>query len=152
MKNAVWGRGIATAVLLLGTAVAANAAAPEGSVRYVSGHQHIIGKSQERFAVRPAGLSPRASAITQRGKPANSWTKLGNLPNAVVHDVTFVSPTEGYAAAELGQIWKTTDGGNHWTELRNVGFPDYYYGIYVSGQTIFATGFDDNSSDGLLSR
>jgi photosystem II stability/assembly factor-like uncharacterized protein len=150
-RSAFWSRQMATAALLLGTTVAAGAAVPQGWVRYVSGHQRIIGKSQEQSAVRPAGLSPRASAMTPAGKPANTWTKLANLPNAVVHDVTFVSPTEGYAAAELGQVWKTTDGGNHWTKILNRGFPDYYYGIYASGQTIMATGFDDNTLDGLLS-
>jgi len=67
-----------------------------------------------------------------------------------VHDVAFVSPTVGYAAAELGQVWETTDGGSSWTEILNRGFPYYYYGIAVDGQKIVASGFDDDNSEAIL--
>lgn len=80
------------------------------------------GPSKDVGAVRPE-VPGIAHALTPVGHPTNTWTKLANLPGATVHDVAFASPTVGYAAAELGQIWKTTDGGNTWTEVLNRGFP-----------------------------
>ncbi|HVV65446.1 MAG TPA: hypothetical protein VHC42_08245 [Rhizomicrobium sp.] len=121
-------------------------------VRHVSGREHIIGPSRELSAMRPAGLAHSASQMTPRGRPANSWTKLANLPGAVVHDVAFVSASVGYAAAELGQVWKTSDGGAHWTEILNRGFPYYYYGAYVTGHTVIVSGFNDTTGEAILSR
>ena len=62
----------------------------------------------------------------------------------------FVSSTVGYAAAELGQVWETTDGGSTWTEILNRGYPYYYYGIAVSGKNVVASGFDDSNSEAIL--
>lgn len=107
------------------------------------------GPSKDVGAVRPE-VPGIAHPLTPVGHPTNTWTKLANLPGATVHDVAFASPTVGYAAAELGQIWKTTDGGNTWTEVLNRGFPYYYYGIAVVGQKVFASGFDDTNSEAIL--
>lgn len=143
---------VVCAALFIGTTGLTSAASNDRApVRYVSGHAHIIGPSKEFSAVRPAGLAPTAAAMTPAGHPANTWTKLATLPGAVVHDVTFVSPMVGYAAAELGQVWATTDGGAHWTKILNRSFPYYYYGIYAAGQTVIASGFDDNTGEGILS-
>jgi len=118
--------------------------------RYVSAHIPINGPSQGVGATRPAGLSPAGNSLTPPGHPTNTWTLLANLPGATVHDMAFVSPTVGYAAAELGQVWETTDGGSSWTEILNRGFPYYYYGIAVDGQKIVASGFDDDNSEAIL--
>ena len=132
--------------------VSAIAGTADGSTQttYVSARVPIVGSSKALSAVRAPGLSPKQ--VTPPGERANTWTKLGGMSGAVVHDVTFVSPTVGYAAAELGQIWQTTDGGNHWTAILNRGFPYYYYGIYVSGEIVIASGFNDQTGEGLLSQ
>lgn len=122
------------------------------SVRHVSGRAHIIGDSAESWAMRPAGLAPSASQMTPKGRPSNSWTKLATLAGAVVHDVAFVSPSVGYAAAELGQVWKTSDGGAHWTAILNRGFPYYYYGVDAAGHTVIVSGFNDSTGEAILSR
>jgi photosystem II stability/assembly factor-like uncharacterized protein len=119
---------------------------------YVSARIPSNRPSREIGAVRPAGLSPRAAEMTPAGRPANTWTKLANLPGATVHDVAFASPTVGYAAAELGQVWETTDGGATWKEILNRGFPYYYYGISVAGQKVVASGFDDSNSEAILTQ
>lgn len=128
--------------------VAVSAPAHRGAVTFVSARKPVIGRSLTLSVIRKAGLTPRAT--TAAGKSVNSWTKLGTMPGAVVHDVTFVSSSTGYAAAELGQVWETTDGGSHWTAILNRGFPYYYYGIYASGQTVIASGFNDQTGEGLL--
>lgn len=144
------GGRIATAALLLGMTVPASATTSEGLVPYVSARIPMNGPSKETGALRPRALSPDRNSLTPAGHPANTWTHLANLPGATVHDVAFVSPTVGYAAAELGQVWETTDGGNTWTEILNRGFPYYYYGIAVSGKKITASGFDDSNSEAIL--
>jgi photosystem II stability/assembly factor-like uncharacterized protein len=128
--------------------VPAGMAHAESTTRFVASRVPITGASAEVAAVR---LSVPAHAIAPPPlRPANSWTKLATLPNATVHDVAFESATVGYAAAELGQVWKTTDGGNGWTEILNRGYPYYYYGIAVSGQMVTASGFDDSNSEAIL--
>jgi photosystem II stability/assembly factor-like uncharacterized protein len=67
-----------------------------------------------------------------------------------VHDVAFESATVGYAAAELGEVWKTKDGGSTWSLILNRGFPYYYYGIAVHGSKVVASGFDDSNSEAIL--
>lgn len=115
---------------------------------YVSARLPIIGHSVEIGAVRPATTASPRLPVPLR--PTNTWTKIATLPNATVHDVAFASATVGYAAAELGQVWKTADGGSTWQLILNRGFPYYYYGIAVSGQKVTASGFDDSNSEAIL--
>ena len=122
----------------------------EAAARYVTARLPIAGAPVEIGAVRPAAAAHRVSPPPLR--PANSWSKLATLPNATVHDVAFASASVGYAAAELGQVWKTTDGGNSWTKILNRGFPYYYYGIAVAGQKVIASGFDDSNSEAILTK
>jgi hypothetical protein len=141
------------AVIVVGAAAGAGAAA----TKYVSGRLPISGPAQmpaarDLAATRPSGLTPSRAAMTSPGHKANTWTKLGGMSGAVVHDIAFVSPSAGYAAAELGQVWATTNGGKTWSLLLDRGFPYYYYGIQVSGQTIVASGFNDSTGQGILTQ
>lgn len=140
--------------ILLGTSTFAGAAAPANTAltNYVSSRMPISRPTSEMSALRPAGLAPTKSAMTPTGRPANTWTKLANLSGAVVHDVAFISPTVGYAAAEEGQVWKTSDGGNTWAEILNRGYPYYYYGVAVTGNKVVVSGFNDSNSNGILTQ
>ncbi|HEX4080931.1 MAG TPA: hypothetical protein VHX61_18870, partial [Rhizomicrobium sp.] len=151
VRSVFSGGHVAAAALLLGMTGPVSAAVPGGSVRHVSARIPMNGPSKEIGATRPAPLSPGRNSLTPPGHPSNTWTLLANLPGSTVHDVAFASPTVGYAAAELGQVWETTDGGTSWTEILNRGFPYYYYGIAVHGQKIVASGFDDDNSEAILS-
>jgi photosystem II stability/assembly factor-like uncharacterized protein len=115
---------------------------------HVSARIPMNGPSKEIAAVRPVGLD--RVELTPKGHPTNTWTTLAKLPGATVHDVAFASASVGYAAAELGQVWQTADGGQTWKEILNRGFPYYYYGIAVDGNKISATGFDDSNSEAIL--
>jgi len=77
----------------------------------------------------PAGAIARPFV---RGSKSD-WTLLATLHGAVIHDISFPSSKVGYAAAELGQVWKTSDGGKTWSEIMNLGFPyEGFGGISVN--------------------
>jgi photosystem II stability/assembly factor-like uncharacterized protein len=139
-------------LLLAGTSMLATPAAAEMTTRYVSARLPVNGPSVEIGAVRPAALAPAGASLTPAGHPANTWTLLATIPGAIVGDMAFVNSSVGYAAAELGQVWETTDGGNSWTEILDRGFPYYYYGIAVDGQKVVASGFNDINSQGFLTQ
>jgi len=78
--------------------------------------------------------------------PSNAWQLLATLPGAIIHDISFPTAKIGYAAAELGLIWKTTDGGSHWTQVLSAGGSYYFYGINaVTTKDVVISGFYDSS-------
>ena len=131
-------------------APATMAQTPAGNVRHISSRVPVIGSSQEMAAVRPANLSsPRRRDVVD--PPANPWQLLATLPGAVVHDISFATPSIGYAAAELGQVWKTTNGGVNWTRIMNLGFPYYWYGVQAAGvNDVVISGFNDSNFEGMI--
>ena len=90
----------------------------------MSGRVPVIGPSRELWGTRPAALVGHP-APARVGPDANPWHLEATIPGAVIHDISFPTVKIGYAAAELGQVWKTTDGGRKWTSVMNVGFPYY---------------------------
>ncbi len=69
----------------------------------------------------------------------------------MIKDISFASPTVGYIAGELGKVWKTTDGGNTWTRIMNLGYPYYWYGVdALSENDVVISGFDNSNWRGLL--
>jgi hypothetical protein len=83
---------------------------------------------------------------------ASPWLLLVTLPGTIIHDLSFPTATVGFAAAELGQVWKTTDGGSTWTEVMNLGFPYYWYGVHaLDANNVIISGFNDqNSTTGVV--
>lgn len=124
-------------------------------VHYVSERVPVRGESIERGAMRPmvpTSSSDAAPARVEATNPvSNSWQLLGSMPGATVKDISFPTPLIGYAAAELGQVWKTTDGGVHWTRIMNLGFPYYWYGVHaLDANTVAITGFNNQTGEGVL--
>ena len=133
--------------VVLGLALSAAAA---DDVRHVSSRVPVLGASREMAAERPANPSSprRRESVTAK---ANPWRLLATLPGAVVHDISFATPQIGYAAAELGQVWKTTNGGANWTQILNLGFPYYFYGVQASGSNdVVISGFNDSNFEGMI--
>jgi hypothetical protein len=120
------------------------------TTRHVSSRVPVLGNSRELVAERPAQLSaPHTEGVV--GPSANAWQLQATIPGAVIHDVSFSSATTGYVAAELGQVWKTTDGGATWTEVLNLGFPYYFYGVQAAGENnVVISGFNDSNFEGLI--
>lgn len=103
----------------------------------------VQGTTTELSAERPyvAPIPQTQSRIHSQG---NTWTLQATIPGAVIHDIAFPSAQVGYAAAELGQVWKTADGGKTWTEVLNLGFPYYFYGVTaLSAKVVVVSGFID---------
>ena len=125
-------------------------AAAQQTARHVAARTPLQGESREMAAQRPLGLKGSPSVLSVSPQ-ANGWRQLATLPGAVIHDISFPTPLVGYAAAELGQVWKTTNGGSNWTEIMNVGFPYYWYGVHaLSANEVVISGFNDSNFEGVL--
>lgn len=120
-------------------------------VRHVSARMPVVGPSRALSALRPSTATPPLGQLTPQGPAKNTWNLMATLPGAVAHDVDFPTPQIGFAAAELGQVWKTKDGGRTWAKVLNRGFPYYYYGVAaLSRQDIVVSGFNNSTSEGII--
>ena len=130
--------------------IAASAQADNPTVRHVAGRIPVQGISREMSADRPLDVRTQPS-IRSVSPKANPWKLQATLPGAVIHDISFPTTLVGYAAAELGQVWKTTDGGSKWTEIMNLGFPYYWYGVKaLSATDVVISGFNDTTEEGII--
>jgi photosystem II stability/assembly factor-like uncharacterized protein len=78
-----------------------------------------------------------------------SW-HLQQTVSRVLKAVSFADPLNGYAAAEMGAVYRTTNGGQSWTTVMNLGFPYYWYGVQAfSAQTALIVGFQNESGAGV---
>ncbi|HEV7490102.1 MAG TPA: hypothetical protein VGO25_04810, partial [Rhodanobacteraceae bacterium] len=137
------------AALLVAAVSSAISAAPVAMVRHVAAWIPVQGGTRALEAVRP--FSPAVIRSTSGRGSVNAWQFQQTLPGAVIHDIAFPSESVGYAAAELGQVWKTIDGGDHWTRIMNLGFPYYWYGVAaLDVDNLVISGFDDQNSLGIL--
>jgi photosystem II stability/assembly factor-like uncharacterized protein len=145
-------------VFLLSACAATSATAQDSAiiVPHVSQTVPVSTGARALSAERPiTAPDPQAQPRSDSSVlPANSWQLLATLPGAIIHDLVFVSAKVGYAAAEGGQVWKTTDGGKTWHMVLNLGYPYYFYGVAASGKVIAVTGFIDSATDqsGVLRR
>ena len=115
------------------------------STQHLAARIPLQGNSRDIGADRTAP-APSASAKAKVSPAANPWKLQATLSGAVIHDISFPTPKIGYAAAELGQVWKTTNGGSHWTEILNLGFPYYWYGVTaLSANEVVISGFNDSN-------
>ena len=136
---------IATVACL--TPIAISAQADDTTVRHVAGRIPVQGVGREMSADRPTNTNsqPRISRVSPK---ANPWKLEATLPGAVIHDISFLNAKVGYAAAEAGQVWKTTDGGAHWKEILNLSFPWYWYGVHAfNAKDVVISGIYDSSTN-----
>ena len=126
-----------------------------GTVHYIYGRVPMQGGTSTHIlaADRPAVASAPtlAGRRDESARPqTNSWRLQATL-SGVVTDLSFPSTTVGYAAAELGRVWKTTDGGETWNSIMDLGFPYYWYGVdALSEDEVVVSGFDNSNFRGLL--
>src|SRR5438094_7364899 len=124
--------------------------AQPGTTRYVSEIRPVQGPSRVLAAQRSSAVIglPRRAALAPDAHP---WRLQDSLPGVVIKDLSFASPSVGYLAAELGQVWKTSDGGQTWTRVMNLGFPYYWYGVDALTETdVVVSGFNNSNFQGIL--
>ena len=146
------GLGVAGLALALMSAGALPAGASDGVdapaddlVEVVSARYPAMDPTRDQSALRPADVvaAARSAAPALVEAAAHPWEEVTSL-SGVVTDVDFVNKRVGYAAAELGVVWKTVDGGDTWAQVVNVGFPIYFYGVEaLSPQEVVVSGFDN---------
>jgi len=79
-----------------------------------------------------------------------TWNLQATLPSTVLIDLSFADDSVGYACAELGIVYKTTNSGATWSRIMNLGFPYYWYGVSaVSRQRAIVTGFNNTAGTGI---
>lgn len=79
------------------------------------------------------------------------WEQMSCPPGVYVKAISMASPQVGFAAAELGIVLRSTDGGSTWQTILNEGFPLYYYGVQAfSESTVMLTGFNNQTGEGVV--
>lgn len=139
--------GVVTAFVILGAMAASPAMAQS---------QPDLGKGSH-IAYAPAGDSSlRQAGSTQpsgniRLSPGFSWQESFSGPAWVFEDIAFADSQTGFAAAELGKVLKTDDGGATWSTVMNLGFPYYWYGVQaLDAQRAVISGVNNQTGDGVL--
>ena len=133
------------AITVLIPGIIGGVAPAQKSVRQVTALQPVNGNGRLLSADRP--LIAPVQSVKPVAAPAVNWQLLATLPGAVIHDLYFVSPTTGFAAAEGGQVWRTTNSGKSWTEVLNLGYPYYFYGVdALDADNIVVSGFYDSTT------
>jgi photosystem II stability/assembly factor-like uncharacterized protein len=99
------------------------------------------------------GVSAASAGSDRPGLDADSgftWNLQATLPSTVLIDLSFADDSVGYACAELGIVYKTTNLGATWSRIMNLGFPYYWYGVSaVSRQRAIVTGFNNTAGTGI---
>ncbi len=119
----------------------------ENTVPQVYGVSPVQGYGRVMSANRPASQTTGSHAIDAVSQKANPWKLQATLSGAVIHDISFATAKIGFAAAEAGQVWKTTDGGAHWALALNLSYPYYFYGVHAfNAKDVVISGFYDSST------
>lgn len=76
-----------------------------------------------------------------------NWVLKFTAPGKVFKDISFATPQVGYIVTELGGVYKTTNGGDNWTSVMNLGFPYYWYGVHaLTADTVVIAGFNNQGN------
>ncbi len=128
---------------LIGAAAVARAASEPIRLDIRAGDR-LVRRIPETMTSASASLPAAPQNVEQGG-----WQLQATVSN-VLHGVSFADPLNGFAAAELGAVYRTTNGGKTWTTVMNVGFPYYWYGVQAfSANTAMVVGFQDQSGAGI---
>ena len=121
--------------------------------------QLSVDRAASRAVVEVVPVTADASLQTQRNGPGAdtdagfTWNLQATFPNVVFIDLSFADDSVGYACAELGIVYKTTNSGATWTRIMDLGFPYYWYGVSaLSRERAIVSGFDNTAGTGIYRR
>jgi photosystem II stability/assembly factor-like uncharacterized protein len=142
------------ALILAALPVPAPSAAPAAAVQRLvaadgSTIVDVIPKSGPGLdASSETGGAARAPAPAGAAMTGFSWV-LQAQNDGVFTDLSMADATHGFAAAELGRVYRTTDGAT-WQLVMNIGFPRYWYGVHAfTPDSVFITGFQNQTGEGI---
>ncbi|MEI7980008.1 MAG: T9SS type A sorting domain-containing protein [Bacteroidota bacterium] len=96
---------------------------------------------------QPAVGEPIAVNPQEKIAPGANWVMKFSATGKVFKDVSFADAQAGYIVTELGAVFKSTDGGDNWISVMDLGFPYYWYGVHaLSPDTVVISGFNNQSS------
>ena len=79
--------------------------------------------------------------------PNANWALKFSATGKVFKDISFADGQTGYIVTELGSVYKSTNGGDNWSSVLNLGFPYYWYGVdALSPDTVVISGFNNQAS------
>ena len=108
---------------------------PSGQVIPASSPENIL-----------SGENTSASSPTSNIRDLNWILKL-SVPGKVFKDVSFANLAVGYIVTELGAVYKSTDGGDTWNSVLDLGFPYYWYGVHaLTPDTVVISGFNNQAA------
>jgi photosystem II stability/assembly factor-like uncharacterized protein len=109
----------------------------------------VVPKSGPEIAgAIPPPPGPSNRLIEPAAHQAFTWV-LQAQNSGVYTDLSMADATHGFASAELGQVYRTTDG-HTWQLILNLGFPHYWYGVHAfTPDSVFVTGFQNQTGDGI---
>lgn len=139
-------------LLLLAALFIAPASAQQAVLKQENGRNqiNIISgiNNEETYAIIPASTPEN---IPGNGLPVTAgdvrdlnWVLKFSAPGKVFKDVSFADENTGYIVTELGSVYKSTDGGDNWSSVLNLGFPYYWYGVHArTPDTVIISGFNN---------
>jgi photosystem II stability/assembly factor-like uncharacterized protein len=82
----------------------------------VSGTQNLF--YDVFFTTQGVGFASGSNILLKSTDRGSSWTKVSGFPFEApadwIRSIQMVNESIGYACADIGRIYKTTDGGDHW--------------------------------------
>ena len=133
------------ALSMLVQPVYAQVTAPEGQSLFAASAIPALAGAREtrNMAARPHNSG---TSLVDAPPSPSSWKTLGTLPLVWIQDLSFVSGSVGYAAGGNGQILKTTDGGESWLPVLDLGNPYYWYEVHALNENdVVVSGFIDTT-------
>ena len=143
-------RALPLAAMLFASGMPAFSQIADAPVRHVASCGPVTGSRRE-LATERVAVSGHPAPPVSVGRPGNRWTLEATLPNVVIKDIAFPTEDVGYLVAELGQVWKTADGGRSWTQIMDLRFPYYWEGVVAfNANDVVVSGFNDMTTAGVL--
>ncbi len=118
-----------SAVFILLVSSLTLAVSAQQAVPHVSGVIPVQSPRRELSAIRTSAPNSEIQQPSESPFATHTWKLLATLPQAVIHDLTFATPTVGFAVGEHGQVWKTVNGGKQWALVLNSDPNDYFFGV-----------------------
>jgi hypothetical protein len=119
----------------------------------INGKMITLQSGAREIGTVPAVVFQNTGTFVESDGPAggeagreNGWIMKFSAANKVFKDISFADSEVGYIVTELGAVYKSTNGGDNWTSVMNLGFPYYWYGVHaLSPDTVVIAGFNNQA-------